>query len=104
LSDIEKGVKINTNEIDLILIVNVLFQSDRSDLILKEAERILKNEGKLVIIDWKGDNPMGLKKELIDFDDIKKRLIGSFNLEKEFDAGRYHRGLIFIKKINNEKK
>lgn len=98
LSDIEKGVKINSNEIDLVLVVNLLFQSDRKDLILTEAERILKNEGKLVIIDWKEDNPMGLKKELIVFRDIKDYLAKNFYLEKEFDAGRYHRGLIFVKK------
>ncbi|MCK9393739.1 class I SAM-dependent methyltransferase [bacterium] len=99
LSDIEKGVKIiNNDEVDLVFIINTLFQSDDIELILNEADRILKKKGLMFIADWKDGNPMGLKNELIKFEIIKKNIIEKgYSIEKEFDAGQYHRALIFKK-------
>ena len=99
LSDIEKGVKIiNNEEVDLVLIINILFQSDSNELILNEADRILKKGGMMLIADWKDNNPMGIKDELVKFEEIKNAILKKeYSLEKEFDAGHYHRGLIFKK-------
>ncbi|MCK9578527.1 class I SAM-dependent methyltransferase [bacterium] len=99
LSDIEKGVKIiNNDEVDIVLIVNTLFQTDNIGLILNEADRILKKGGFILIIDWKENNPMGIEKDLVKFEEIKSIILNNkYKLEKEFDAGHYHRGLIFKK-------
>jgi len=99
LSDIEKGVKIiNNDEVDLVLIINTLFQTDNNELILKEADRILKKGGMILIADWKDNNPMGIKSELVKFEEIKEAILKKgYSIEKEFDAGHYHRGLIFKK-------
>ncbi|MFA5080582.1 MAG: class I SAM-dependent methyltransferase [Candidatus Paceibacterota bacterium] len=99
LSDIEKGVKIiNNDEIDLVLIINILFQLDSIELVLNEADRILKKGGMMLIADWKDNNPMGLKDNVVKFEEIKKNIIEKgYSIEKEFDAGQYHRGLIFKK-------
>jgi len=99
LSDIEKGVKIiNNNEVDIVLIINILFQADNNELILKEADRILKKGGMILIADWKDNNPMGIKENLVRFEEIKSIILSKgYTLEKEFDAGHYHRGLIFKK-------
>jgi ubiquinone/menaquinone biosynthesis C-methylase UbiE len=99
LSDIEKGVKIiNNDEVDLVLIINTLFQADNNELILNEADRILKKGGMILIADWKDNNPMGIKSELVKFEEIKEMLLKKgYSIKKEFDAGHYHRGLIFKK-------
>lgn len=99
LSDIEKGVKIiNNGEVDLVLIVNTLFQTDDIGLILNEADRILKKEGIMLIADWKDNNPMGIQNNLVNFEEIKSIVLKKgYKIEKEFDAGCYHRGLIFKK-------
>lgn len=99
LSNIEKGVKIiNNDEIDLVLIVNTLFQLDNIEPVLNEADRILKKGGMILIVDWKDNNPMGIKDGLVQFEKIKTILSDKgYATEKEFDAGHYHRGLIFKK-------
>ena len=50
---------------DLVLLGNVLFQSQKKEDIIKEAKRILKPEGKLVLIEWrKGAGGFGPPDEL----------------------------------------
>jgi ubiquinone/menaquinone biosynthesis C-methylase UbiE len=99
LSDLEKGVKINDKEIDLLIIANLLFEIDDQSIVLKEGRRILKDGGQMVIIDWNSSNPFGLKDELVDFNKLKESILKiDLKLEKEVDLGSYHRCLI-IRKI-----
>jgi len=53
--EIFKGTKVESSSVDTALIVNVLSQSEKKVEIIREAVRILKNGGKLVIVDWKND-------------------------------------------------
>ncbi|BFT95157.1 MAG: hypothetical protein MNSN_03120 [Minisyncoccus archaeiphilus] len=99
LSDLEKGVKIFDKEVDLLVIANLLFQVEDNLSVLREAKRILKDGGQAVIVDWKDGNPFGLKEELVDFSELRECILKTgFEIEKEFDAGGYHRCLI-IRKI-----
>ena len=95
----EKGSRLNDSSVDLILIINTLFQSDKKDAILKEAKRVLKNNGEVLIIDWIPNTQLGPKQGTISLEELKK--IGKeeigFNIEKEFEAGKYHYGIIFKK-------
>jgi len=98
----EKGSTLNDNSVDLVFIVNLLFQVEDKSAIIKEAKRVLRKDGLLLIIDWLPEKEIISiegkisKKEVQDL--VEK--IGGFQLDKEIDAGAYHYSLIF-KKINS---
>ncbi len=98
--EIFKATKIESNSLDTVLLANTLNQSEKRADILREAVRLLKPKGKVVIVEWKNLSlPFGpqpekrVKKESII--DAAPKL--SLKLEKEFVAGEYHYGLIFTK-------
>ncbi len=85
---------------DVVTIVNMLFQVKDKENVLKEAKRVLKDSGFLVIVDWEIYKiPMSQnlypvnKKELIKV--VEK--IG-FGLKEEVRLSNTHFGLIFTKK------
>lgn len=90
--------KILNDSQDVVLLANVLFQSNKKDKILEEAKRILKENGDLVVIDWipekmKTEQVFKLSKEEM------KELVekSGFKFSKEFYAGGFHYGLLFKK-------
>jgi len=99
-SDLEKpkGSTLNPDSLNLVFIPNVLFQIKDKGAIISEAERVLKKKGKLVIIDWLPKASQGPEKGRVSPEKAKDMAKDSgFKLEKEFEAGKYHYGLVFIK-------
>lgn len=98
--EIFKAAKINSNSLDVVLLINVLSQSDKKAEIIREGARLLKRNGKLVIIEWKsGGTPFGpIQEKRLKIDSMKNASgqLG-LNLDKEFTAGPHHYGLIFKK-------
>jgi len=94
-----KGSTLNEEFLDLVLIPNLLFQVDDKGAIIQEAGRILKKGAKLLIIDWLPQASQGPERGRISPDEVKKiaEKFG-FELEKEFEAGKYHYVLVFEKK------
>ena len=99
-ADLEKdnGSTLENDSLDLILITNLLFQVEAKGKILEEAERVLKNDGKILVVDWKTDSPLGPKQGKISAEEVKK-LAEKLKLEfkKEIRAGDYHYALLFEK-------
>src|SRR3989344_4470940 len=94
-SDAEKTSRLMSEFCDLVLMTNLLFQCENKRQILEEANRVLKSGGQLLIVDWQKDNPLTKEIERVDFGELKeiaKEL--NLKLEKEFEAGPYHYGLI----------
>lgn len=91
--------QIDNNSIDLVLLSNILFQSDDKDGIIKEATRIVKPEGKLAIIDWLPGQFLTPSKGLIvPIEDIKKTTESNgLKFNKNIQIDGYHWGMIFIK-------
>lgn len=86
--------------LDAAFIHNVLFQVGEHAGFLKEAARLLKSGGKLMIIDWKKSGaPFGPPvKDRPDPETVKTMASASgFKLTEEFEAGPYHWGMMFIK-------
>lgn len=100
--NIEKigGTKIREAIADRIILSNTLFQiavEDRDNLAL-EAKRLLKSGGKLLIVDWMGGSPLSPKTVVPAM--LAESLFqkAGFQIEKNFDAGDHHYGII-LKKI-----
>lgn len=51
--EVQNGSGLADNSQDLVLIKNILFQSEKKGEIIKEAQRVVKNGGEVIIIDWK---------------------------------------------------
>ena len=51
--EVEKGSKIADNSLDLVLLSSIFFQVENNENLVKEAIRVVKNGGRIVIIDWK---------------------------------------------------
>jgi ubiquinone/menaquinone biosynthesis C-methylase UbiE len=99
LADVEKGVNLIEGSVDLVLLTNILFQAGNREAILAEAKRILKTGGKILAIDWRPEAIVGPKDSKISAEEMAS-LAGSmgFDLEREVNAGKYHWGLLLVKK------
>lgn len=85
---------------DMAVMVNILFQSSKKADIFKEAKRVLKADGSVVIVDWKkGGGGFGPPDELRTDEAAMQALLVSegFRFVRNFSAGQYHYGLIFKK-------
>jgi len=101
--DLERpgGSKIADGALDAVLISNLLFQVEGKSAILEEALRILKPQGRLVIIDWSDSfRGMGPRKEDVVMRETALSLAekSGFKLDREFPTGAHHYGLILRKK------
>jgi len=94
------GSKIEDGTADLILLHNVLFQSQKKSEIIKEVLRVLKSDGRFELIDWRPDKTSFGPQEgwRLSSDEAKKLAEAEgFKFEREFDAGEFHFGLMFVK-------
>lgn len=94
------GTKIPERSVDIGMLINVLFQTTKHKEVLKEANRLMKKGGTLAIIDWKSHAmPFGppsghrLNKDTI----INLATVSGFRVASQFEAGKYHYGLKFVK-------
>ena len=84
---------------DAVMIANVLFQAPDKSAILLEAKRVLKDGGRLMVIEWKPYIAVGPKKESRMSEAELKQLVLSkgFSELKTIDAGTHHYGFVFKK-------
>ncbi len=99
--NIEKigGTKLREAIADRIIISNTLFQiapEDRDNLAL-ETKRLLKAGGKLLLVDWKEESVSAPKPPVPQM--LAEGIFQKVGLvvEKTFDAGDHHYGIIFKK-------
>jgi len=91
---------LNDASLDLVFIANVLFQSQKKEAILKEAVRVLKSGGFLVVIGWHKEQPFVSKEGLWPLSESEARQLAEkldLKFEKKLDVGAYHWGSIFKK-------
>jgi ubiquinone/menaquinone biosynthesis C-methylase UbiE len=96
-ANVEKGTTLISESCDLVLMTNLLFQVEDMKKVLEEGKRVLKKNGRILVVDWKEEAEVGPEKR-VSAEKVKEiaREVG-LNLEKEFEAGIYHWGLIFGK-------
>ncbi|MEI6288590.1 MAG: methyltransferase domain-containing protein [bacterium] len=98
--EIVGATKIPAGTLDVAALINVLFQSDKDELVFQEIKRLLKSGGKMMVVDWKSiTTPFGppmadrIKKEEV----IAHGNKAGLTVIEEFEAGPYHYGVIFVK-------
>lgn len=91
---------IESGQLDIALLINTLYQSKKRAEIIREAVRMLKLGGRLVVVEWKSTGlPFGpsgderVKQEQL----VKSAPRLGLKFEEDFFAGPYHYGLIFTK-------
>jgi len=91
-----RGSKLGNNSVDLVLMTNLLFQVENKKAVFEEAKRILKKDGKILVVDWLPKSSLGPEKGRISKEEVKKIAKDSgLGFEKEFKAGPHHYGIIF---------
>jgi len=101
-SDLEKenGSTLSDESVDAVIVSNLLFQMGNKNAVFLEAFRILREGGRLLVVDWResfggmGPQPENVLRE----DDV--RIIAKncgFTYGANIDAGAYHYGIVFKK-------
>lgn len=95
-----RGSTLPDASVDAVIVSNILFQVEDKRAVLIEAVRILKNGGRVLLIDWSGSfGGMGPLAEHVFSEETARALAEDVGLvfEASIDAGSYHHGSTFIK-------
>ena len=98
--DIEKvgGSHLRDVSLDAVIVANTLFQIEDREGLLAEVKRVIKPEGKLLLIDWAGSyEGIGPHQDrVVSEHDAEGLCISSgFHKVKSFRAGAHHYGILF---------
>lgn len=101
-SNIERlgGTAIPSGTLDIVFIINSLWHSKKNEDVLNEAARLLRQKGRIVVVDWKHRGLCFAPKEedLVNFEAIKEwARIHAFAVQEDFESGKYHRGIVLFR-------
>lgn len=94
------GTKIPEGAVDVCLLINILFQTQEHANVIKEAARLTKVGGKILIVDWKMiATPFGPPQTIRVSPESIRIAAHDANLDEldSFEAGHFHFGLLFRK-------
>lgn len=94
------ATKIESASIDIAMLINTLYQSHKRLEIIREANRMVKKGGRLIIVEWKNiASPFGPPaEERVDKSWLENIAIKfGLQVEDDFEAGQYHYGLLYFK-------
>lgn len=95
-----EGSNLKADSIDRGIVSNLLFQIENKQAALKEVFRVIKKNGKVLIVDWEDSfGGLGPKKEMVFSKDAARKMITEvgFVFDREISAGNHHYGIICIK-------
>ncbi len=85
---------------DVVILANILFQSQKKYDIIKEATRVLKPGGRIALVEWKKTAggfgpPDELRTAEFEMQALFKE--AGFTNSRPFEAGQFHYGFIFTR-------
>jgi ubiquinone/menaquinone biosynthesis C-methylase UbiE len=96
----EKGTGLETESVDWVFMVNMLYENEKKSKIIAEARRILKLGGKMLIIDWEDiDQSIGPNiKNRVSKEELEK-IVGENKLaiSQKIKVSSFHFGWILSK-------
>ncbi len=100
--DVEKigGSRVKSEFLDGAVVSNLLFQVTDKETLIKEAYRLLKKDGRIMVIDWSDSfGGLGPHREAVITKEKARELFeqSGFVFDREIQAGEHHYGLIFRK-------
>lgn len=102
--NIEKigGTKIADGILDAVIASNVLFQVEDKERFIEEIRRILKPEGRVLLIEWSVDSPLsspllGRKKAIPQKTAREMFEKKGFKVGRDINTGEHHYGMILAK-------
>lgn len=98
--NIEKlgGSHLRDQSLDAIILANTFFQIENRFGLLDEMKRVLKQNGKLLVVDWAGSyGGMGpVPEKVVSEHEAEAFFInGGYHKVKSFRAGPHHYGILF---------
>lgn len=89
----ENGSKLESDSVDWVILKDILFQNQNKQIIIAEAYRVLKTEGRVIVVEWnQADEAIGpdLKIRVVE-EDLKKMFANEkFLIEKNIESGDFH--------------
>ncbi|MBP9802842.1 MAG: methyltransferase domain-containing protein [Candidatus Pacebacteria bacterium] len=98
----KEGSKLKDSLIDRVIISNILFMITNRKAFLKESNRILKEGGKVLFVDFDPNSSIlkNTKHKTLTKDEARQIFEdASFVYERDFMTGDHHYGMIFTKPI-----
>jgi len=96
----DNNLPVRDNSVDIVLLVTVLHEITEPAVFLEEVKRLLKNRGKLAVIEFhKRQTPMGPPlAQRLSREEVKELLSQrGFVMQEEFDLGDNFYCLVFLK-------
>ena len=86
-------------DFDLVIMAGILHQLENPSNAVREAYRLLKTGGRLLVVEWTPESPLGpVASERQDKETIRRLLeTHSFRPERELPAGSFHYALLYAK-------
>ena len=102
-SDLEivGATNIANQSLDIIFMINVLFQIKAKRSFFEEAKRLLKSGGSILVVDWRAEKTRfgPILEARVSLDELREVARDTGFAEKStFEAGKYHYGALFVKK------
>ena len=101
LGNVEKigGTSLKDAVVDAVIVSNVFFQIENKDKFIEEIKRILKTDGRVLLIDWSDSSDIHSNlKKIISKDKAREMFENKgFIFNKEINPGAHHYGMIFRK-------
>lgn len=96
----EHGTKLESDLADWIILKDILFQNQKKDVIIAEAHRVLKNGGKILVIEWnQKESSIGPAEEIRIPQIVLEKMFSDqkFIIEKNIQAGDFHYAFVAVK-------